>query len=167
MAIQRQKGLQAQAEKAGKSAIASKAVAASALSARLAIKGPKVTAQDVSFWTYRTIREGVPASSVKALEKADIVNRDDIRMIIPDRTLERRIKAQEPLKTEEADGIARLIRVVAHARRVFDDVDLADEWLRSPNPALSGAVPIRMAATDIGAREVEVILGRIEHGVFS
>ncbi len=118
-------------------------------------------------WTYRTIRNGVAATEVRELEKARIVERDDVRMIIPDRTLERRISAHEPLKTEEADGIARLLRVVHHARDVFDDDALADQWLRLPNPVLNNEVPIRMAATDLGAREVEAVLTRIEHGVFS
>ena len=32
---------------------------------------------------------------------------------------------------------------------------------------MSGAVPLEYAETEVGAREVEHLLGRIEHGVFS
>ena len=73
----------------------------------------------------------------------------------------------ENLKLEAADGLAHLLRVVTVTQRVFGDDALADEWLRSPNPALGDAIPIRMIRTDLGGREVEAVLGRIEHGVFS
>ena len=71
------------------------------------------------------------------------------------------------LKIDEADGIARLLRVVTMARKTFEDSDLADTWLRSSNPSLDGNIPIRMARTDLGGREVEAVLGRIASGVFS
>lgn len=118
-----------------------------------------------SFPSHRAIALGIPALFVKTLEGAGLT-RDDIRQIIPDRTLDRRIADGDNLKIEEADGIARLLRVVAFARRVFEDDVLADDWLRSANPALDGLVPMQMARTDLGGREVEAVLGRIEHGVF-
>jgi putative toxin-antitoxin system antitoxin component (TIGR02293 family) len=40
-------------------------------------------------------------------------------------------------------------------------------WLRTPNTALRGETPISLLETDIGARMVERVLGRIEHGVIS
>ena len=115
---------------------------------------------------YRDLKAGVRSQMVRDLERDHIVERSDVRMIIPDRTLDRRISAGEPLKPEEADGIARLVRIVTYARKVFGADDLADEWLRSPNSELDNEVPIRMSAADLGAREVEAVLGRIEHGVF-
>ena len=95
------------------------------------------------------------------------LTRDDIRRIIPDRTLERRIAAGENLKIEEADGLARLLRVVKAARDLFENDENADIFLRSPNPALGDRIPIQMAQTDIGAREVETIIMRLAYGVYS
>lgn len=112
------------------------------------------------------LSRGVPAIFARQVEALGLT-RDDIRQIIPDRTLERRITNGENLKTEEADGLARLLRVVASARRVFEKDALADEWLRTANPALYDLIPIQLARTDLGGREVEAVLGRIEHGVFS
>lgn len=117
------------------------------------------------FETYHSVVTGVAARLTRTLEQSGLT-RDDIRQIIPDRTLDRRIANNENLKIEEADGLARLLRVVTMARRVFEDDALADEWLRSPNPGLADLVPIQMAATDLGGREVEAALGRIEQGVF-
>jgi putative toxin-antitoxin system antitoxin component (TIGR02293 family) len=88
-------------------------------------------------------------------------------MVIPQRTFERRLSEHQTLKIDEADAIARLLRVRDHARQVFEDDDLAEEWLSLPNPELGDEIPIEMARTDIGAREVEAVLGRIEHGVYA
>jgi putative toxin-antitoxin system antitoxin component (TIGR02293 family) len=112
------------------------------------------------------IEQGIPAIQARGLEPYGLT-RDDIRTIIPDRTLERRISAQQNLTLEEADGIARLLRVVQAARRVFENDDRADYWLRHPIPALDGAIPIRLARTDVGGRAVEQVLGRLEYGIFS
>lgn len=117
------------------------------------------------FATYRSVAAGIPFRSVREIESQGLT-RDDIRQIIPDRTLDRRIASGENLKIEEADGIARLLRVVNAAREVFEDAALADEWLRSPNPALGDLIPIQMARTDIGGREVEAVLIRLSHGVY-
>ncbi len=116
--------------------------------------------------SYQDMVNGVPASAIsESLGKG--LTRDDIRMVIPDRTLERRIAVGAPLKIEEADGIARLARVMDHARRALGDERLANLWLRNPNPALENRVPIQMARTDLGGREVEAVLYRMEYGVFS
>jgi uncharacterized protein (DUF2384 family) len=37
----------------------------------------------------------------------------------------------------------------------------------SPQRALGGAVPVDIAKTEVGAREIENIIGRLEHGVFT
>lgn len=116
--------------------------------------------------SYSAIMAGVPASLIRELQVTSVLEQKDIRRIIPVRTLERRLGNAEPLRPVEADGIARLLRVISHAYRVFEDEDLSEEWLRSPNPALNDEVPIAMAATDVGAREVEGVLIRLEHGVF-
>ncbi len=117
-------------------------------------------------FTYAALIKGIPAHTVRHLESRGL-RREDIRMIIPDRTLERRIAADEMLKPEEADGLARLLRVVAHARRVFDKPGTPEMFLHSPLPVLGNQIPIQMARTELGAREVETILIRIEHGVHS
>ena len=108
---------------------------------------------------------GTEASLAAARAGAGRLRRSDVQMVIPARTLERRLSGNQMLKIDEADAIARLVRVRDHARRVFERDDVAEEWLSLPNPALGGEVPIEMARTDIGGREVEAVLGRIEHGI--
>lgn len=116
--------------------------------------------------SYHAIKSGVPATIVRDLQSMSVLEKEDVRSVISLRTLERRVGNKESLRPEEADGVARILRVMSHAYRVFEDEELAEEWLRCPNPALNDEVPMTMAATDVGAREVEGVLTRLEHGIF-
>src|SRR6476620_10593005 len=50
----------------------------------------------------------------------------------------------------------RAARVFGRALALFEgDRHAASEWLTRPQPALGGAVPIALARSDFGAREVE------------
>lgn len=47
------------------------------------------------------------------------------------------------------------------------DVEAARRWLNTPNKALADTSPAKKAETESGAREVEHLIGRLEHGEFS
>ena len=86
---------------------------------------------------------------------------------IPERTLARR-RISGRLGRDESERLLRLARVVASSIRLFEgDVDAAITWLKTPQKALSYDTPLRYARFEIGAREVEDLIGRLEHGVFS
>ncbi|MGR3468356.1 MAG: type II RES/Xre toxin-antitoxin system antitoxin [Shimia sp.] len=116
---------------------------------------------------WQDIAAGIPVEFVSNLIGQGILSREQVEIAIPYRTLARRRKAKEALKLEEADTLVRLLRIRAHALAVFEDEAVARDWLTLPNPALGDASPMEIAETDIGAREVEGVLGRIEHGVFA
>ncbi len=122
-------------------------------------------AENGDILTYEAIKRGLPADAVRALVGEGRLTRADVALVIPRRTFERRLAGGQALKVDEADAIARLLRVRDHARAVLEDDEVADEWLGTENPALGGEVPIRMARTDVGAREVEAVLTRLAHGV--
>jgi uncharacterized protein (DUF2384 family) len=44
-------------------------------------------------------------------------------------------------------------------------VTAAREWISAPQKALGGQRPIALARTDLGAREVEALVDRLEQGV--
>jgi putative toxin-antitoxin system antitoxin component (TIGR02293 family) len=83
---------------------------------------------------------------------------------MPARTLARRRQARK-LDPDESDRLYRIARVAGQAVSVFGGEDKAAMWLRRPNRALNGEPPIHLLDTDVGARQVEDILGRIEHGI--
>ena len=88
-------------------------------------------------------------------------------MQIAGRTLSRR-RAEGRFRPDESDRLLRAGRVVGRALQLFEgDRVAARKWFLSPQPSLGGAIPLRLAETEVGAREVEAVIGRIEHGVFS
>jgi len=81
------------------------------------------------------------------------------------RTLTRR-KEQGRLQPEESDRLLRASRIFAQALQLFEgDAESARRWLTSPQVALGGERPFDMIKTDIGVREVESLIGRLEHGI--
>jgi putative toxin-antitoxin system antitoxin component (TIGR02293 family) len=115
------------------------------------------------------VRKGLPASSVKALaEKLALGTAVLSRKLgIAQRTMTRRLSQRSRLTAAESDRTVRLARVYANAVDMIGDDEKAVEWLRTPNRALGGERPMDQLDTDIGAREVEDILGRIAYGVHS
>lgn len=86
---------------------------------------------------------------------------------IAKKTMERRLKDGARLKPHESERVARLMRVIARATDVLNDEDNARRWLNRPMKVLGGQTPLALCATEPGAREVEQVLGRLEHGIFS
>ena len=83
---------------------------------------------------------------------------------VPSRTMARR-KLRHRFSAQESDRIVRVARIVSYATEVFGTHGKASTWLTRPNRALRQAAPLDLLDTDVGTREVETILGRIEHGV--
>lgn len=86
---------------------------------------------------------------------------------IPARTFQRRRESGR-LRSDESDRLARLAKLIGGALELFEgDVQAARRWFGTSVPALGGATPLEMAATEPGAQEVLALLGRLEHGVIS
>ncbi len=81
-------------------------------------------------------------------------------------TLHRR-KVSGRLAADESDKVVRFARLFRQAKDVFGGDEEARQWLAFPQYGLGGAVPLDYARSEVGAREVENLLGRIEYGVYS
>jgi len=88
-------------------------------------------------------------------------------LVVPKRTLARRRAADEPLTIEETDKALRLARIAVQAERVFGEPEKAHRWLRKAKRELKGETPLAYLASEAGARVVEEMLHRIEHGIFA
>jgi putative toxin-antitoxin system antitoxin component (TIGR02293 family) len=116
----------------------------------------------------RAVKNGFPYRTLERFQRNTGLPLDLLIELvdIPRRTLARR-KRDGRLGRDESDRLLRASRVFARALALFEgDRDAATEWLTARQPALGGAVPIALAKTDLGAREVEALAGRLEHGVF-
>ena len=81
-------------------------------------------------------------------------------------TLHRR-KITGRLDASESDRVVRFARLLGRAASVMESLDDGRRWLTAPQVGLGGAIPLEYAETEVGAREVENLLGRIEYGVYS
>jgi putative toxin-antitoxin system antitoxin component (TIGR02293 family) len=88
-------------------------------------------------------------------------------LVVPRRTLARRRSENELLTVEETDKALRLKRIATLAERVFADPVKAQRWMRKAKRSLAGDTPLAYLASEYGARVVEEMLGRIEHGIFA
>ena len=113
------------------------------------------------------IEKGLPISSFEKLKKKLGVSDNFLSQIvnIPKRTLTRR-KQQGRLNTQESEKVLRVARLYDRALEVFEDTEAAEKWLKEPARGLGNASPLNYAKTELGAREVERLLTRIEHGIF-
>jgi putative toxin-antitoxin system antitoxin component (TIGR02293 family) len=86
---------------------------------------------------------------------------------IPERTLARR-KVSRRLTPEESERLLRISAIFEDAVDLFEgDAAAAVNWLTTPRKALGDRSPLAYARTETGAREVENLIGRLEHGIFS
>jgi putative toxin-antitoxin system antitoxin component (TIGR02293 family) len=116
----------------------------------------------------RVQKKGIPYRALERLQRNSALGMDAVIAVvdIPRRTLARR-KRSGRLRPDESDRLLRAARLFGRALTLFEgDRDAAADWLTRPQPALGGAVPIALATSDVGAREVETLVDRLEHGVF-
>jgi len=116
----------------------------------------------------RSITRGFPYRTLERFQRNTSLPLDRITDLvdIPRRTLTRR-KGEGRFLPEESDRLLSASRLFGLALALFEgDRDAAADWLTRPQPALGGAVPLELAKTGLGTREVEALIGRLEHGVF-
>ena len=63
--------------------------------------------------------------------------------------------------------VVRISLLLENATSVFGYVEKARAWLKHPQYGIGGAVPLEYAQTEVGAREVDDLLGRIDYSVYS
>jgi putative toxin-antitoxin system antitoxin component (TIGR02293 family) len=124
----------------------------------------------------KLIRKGMPYAVIEYLKDKLKLADEEIAKIIGTsiRTLSRRRQhpgkkgtEEQRLSPVESDRLYRLAKIYALAERVLEDSEQAVEWLHSGQFGLGGRIPLEMIQTEIGAQEVEDLLVRIEHGVYS
>lgn len=115
----------------------------------------------------KRIEEGLSFGAWERLRRNTALSTNDLADIVQIklRTLNRR-KAEGRFQPDESDRLLRASRLFAKALELFEgDADSARKWLFTPQPALGGAKPISVVRTEVGANEVENLIGRLEHGI--
>ncbi|GEM_PF-6007393 len=112
------------------------------------------------------IEAGLPAAVVREFALASGMTMADLGSIVgtSERTMSRKVANGESLEPAESDRAYRLFDAVARAVHAFGDVEKALRWLRRDVPSLGGRKPIALLRTEIGTRDVQSALDRIEFG---
>ena len=114
------------------------------------------------------VQRGLPVETLGEIVQRVSANPETRRALvaalIPEATLKRRRQGQLFTATE-SERLERLARVVALANDAFGDETDARLFLETSHPLLEGRSPAEAARTELGARRVEEILGRMTYGV--
>jgi len=115
-----------------------------------------------------TLKAGLPVQELDALRGYLAMPMDKLvpMLGISKATLHRR-KSSGRLDVGESERLVRIARLLGRAAAVMESLENGRRWLTSPQVGLGGAEPLDFAQTEVGAREVEDLLGRIDYGVYS
>ncbi len=122
--------------------------------------------EDTSFLGVRkTVRKGIDRRAFERIRAAAGVSAERLSTVagIPLRTLARR----ERFKPDETERLLRIASVIQKGVEVFGSLEATRKWMSEPRRALGDLTPLECCDTGPGAVEVENLLGRIAHGVFS
>ena len=130
--------------------------------------GPKVLGRAIDSLDQlvEAVAEGLPKGCLRNTARRVVADRGEQRRLIyrvvPEATFKRR---RERLSPSESERTERLARVVAAAEYVWAAPENARRFLTAPHPELRGKAPLEAAMTELGARQVELILEKIFHGL--
>jgi putative toxin-antitoxin system antitoxin component (TIGR02293 family) len=125
---------------------------------------PRTTAE----WQV-VLRKGVPVQSAEALKRRIAIGDDVLAGLlgVSEKTLSRARTASARLDPVASDRLFRVARIGALAIEVLEGEAPAVHWLKRPQIGLGGSTPLSLLTTDVGCAEVEKLLLRIEHGVYT
>jgi putative toxin-antitoxin system antitoxin component (TIGR02293 family) len=118
-------------------------------------------------WAH-VVEEGLPVLDLVEFGRASGFTAEELAKLvhIPPRTYARRVKAKARLDIPEGERAARIMRLYDLAKTLFGTHEATRRWMNSPLPALGGRTPLDAARTEPGARQVENVVGAIQHGMF-
>lgn len=114
------------------------------------------------------VEEGLPVLDLVEFGRSSGFTTEELAKLvhIPPRTYARRVAAKARLDIPEGERAVRIMRLYDLAKQIFVTHEATRRWMNSPLPALGGRTPLDMARTEPGARQVENVIGAVEHGIF-
>jgi len=115
---------------------------------------------------HREIETGVPGKAIpNLLLVLDFTREDFSELLGRARKTLNELEQRTHLSRSDSDLLYRIARALVYAVSVFGETDYAVQWLKEPNEALGGAVPLKLLATVEGDEIVRAELGAVEHGL--
>ena len=112
------------------------------------------------------VQKGLPYSALESVMSRFGLGAQEAQRVlcVPSRTLARR-KESTRMRPVESDRLIRLARVAAHAVQVFGSEEKAATWLHRANRSLNDRAPLDLLCTELGTKQVDEVLSRMEYGV--
>ncbi|OLL33136.1 hypothetical protein BTH42_04135 [Burkholderia sp. SRS-W-2-2016] len=145
--------------------------------AREFVESHGLGAQPQDFEIFRTMDPLAQRQIIRAGMQAMIVERIAKELLqvslqtllaglgLPSSTILRKISKEERLSGSESDRVARVLYIFEQAHEVFEDPNLAAEWMRRPNAELGGLKPLEVLDSQPGYDRVRDILLRATFGI--
>jgi putative toxin-antitoxin system antitoxin component (TIGR02293 family) len=115
---------------------------------------------------HREIEAGVPGNAIpNLLMVLDFTREDFSELLGRARKTLNELEQRTHLSRSDSDLLYRIARALVYAVSAFGESEYAVRWLKEPNEALGGAVPLKLLATVEGDEIVRAELGAIEHGL--
>ena len=128
----------------------------------------RLVEEPLAEYLVKRVRKGLVLGEFTALRELLGINEEALAEVLGmSRTTLHRRKKVGRLDSTESERVIRLTRIFTRAETVLGGPEAARAWLKAPVRALGGETPLSYCDTEVGAREVEDLLGRLEHGVFS
>lgn len=110
----------------------------------------------------KLIIAGLPSESVKIVVDRIYPNSPNhYYEVVLRSTLNRKLSNGSPLPLQYSEKVERLARIYAFALEVWDSEEDAREFMTKKHPMLDDRTPFKTSMTDLGARQVEQVLGRL------
>lgn len=132
------------------------------------LAGSRGEVREAGQW-HEWILDGLPFHAVEKVKALmSLTDAEMARFLgIGEATLRRARASGSPLNAAISDRLYRLAKVIAVAEEVLQTPENARSWLRRAQPGLTGQVPLELLVTQAGADQVEILLRRIQHGVYT
>jgi putative toxin-antitoxin system antitoxin component (TIGR02293 family) len=114
----------------------------------------------------KIVIKGLPIDAIfQIIDRIFPKQLDKYYQLVPRTTLIRRQKEGSPLSIEESQKAERIARVFSFAVEVWGNENKAREFMTKSHPMLEDRTPFEVSLSELGARAVEQILGRLMLGI--
>jgi len=132
-------------------------------------KGTFKTKPKTAYDWHELVEEGLPLRAVESFKQATGLSDTQLAALVgvSGKTLQRARGTRQRLDAVISDRLFRAARLVALAGEVLESNERGIAWLGRSQIGLGGRVPFALMTTEAGSAQVEQLLLRIEHGVYS
>lgn len=118
---------------------------------------------------HQLLVSGLPMRALENFKEATALSDARLATLIgvSDKTLQRARGTRRRLDPVTSDRLFRTANLIALAAEVLESSERGIAWLSRAQIGLGGKIPFDLMTTEAGSEQVEQLLLRIEHGVYS